>query len=252
MQRLEGKVAVIAGSGRGIGAAIARAFAAEGAAVQCLDVDAGAAETIAAELAASGARAGAACCDVRDSASVRAGVEAAVAEFGRLDIAVANAATVTPRAAVDALSLDDWRDALDVNLTGAFLLCKHAVPHLRANGSGSVILTASQMGRVAYDGQAAYCATKGALIQLAKVMALDHAKEGIRVNTLSPGGTATGRLAARFGSMERAEAEWGPTHPVGRLGRPEEIAAAAVFLASDESSFMTGADLLIDGGYSAR
>ena len=107
--------------------------------------------------------------------------------FGRLDIVVANAATVTPRAAVDVLSLDHWRDALDVNLTGAFLLCKHAVPHLRAQGSGSVILTASQMGRVAYDGQAAYCATKGALIQLAKVMALDHAQEGIRVNTLSPG-----------------------------------------------------------------
>ena len=252
MQRLEGKVAIITGAGGGIGAAIARAFTAEGAAVQCLDVDTGAAEALAAELGGSGGHASAAHCDVRDSASVRAGVEAAVAVFGRLDIVVANAATVTPRAAVDALSLDHWRDALDVNLTGAFLLCKHAVPHLRAQGSGSVILTASQMGRVAYDGQAAYCATKGALIQLAKVMALDHAKEGIRVNALSPGGIATGRLAQRFGSMERAEAEWGPTHPVGRLGRPEEIAAAAVFLASDESSFMTGADLLIDGGYSAR
>ena len=252
MRRLEDKVAVIAGAGRGIGAAIARAFAAEGAAVQCLDIDAGAAEAIAAELGASGRRAGAAHCDVRDSASVRAGVEAAVAAFGRIDIVVANAATVTPLATVDALAEEDWRNALDVNLTGAFLLCKHAVPHLRANGSGSVILTASQMGRVAYNGQAAYCATKGALIQLAKVMALDHAGEGIRVNTLSPGGTATTRLEARFGTLERAETEWGPTHPVGRLGRPEEIAAGVVFLASDESSFMTGADLLIDGGYSAR
>ena len=196
MGRLDGKVAVIAGAGRGIGAAIARAFAAEGAAVQCLDVDAGAAEAIVAELGESGGEAGAAYCDVRDTASVRAGVEAAVAGFGRLDIVVANAATVTPRAPVDTLSLDDWRDALDVNLTGAFLLCKHAIPHLRANGSGSVILTASQMGRVAYDGQAAYCATKGALIQLAKVMALDHAKEGIRVNTLSPGGNRHGAARA--------------------------------------------------------
>ena len=252
MGRLEGKVAVISGAGRGIGASIALAFAEEGAVVQCLDIDPAAAAAVAAEIEAAGARAGSARCDVRDSGSTHAGVEAAVEAFGRIDVVVANAATVTPRVTVDALSEEDWRDALDVNLTGVFLLCKHALPHLRARGSGSVILTASQMGRVAYRGQAAYCATKGALIQLAKVMALDHASEGIRVNTLSPGGTATARLERRFGTLERAESEWGPTHPVGRLGRPEEIAAGAVFLASDESSFMTGADLLLDGGYSAR
>jgi len=181
-----------------------------------------------------------------------AGVAAAVTAFGRLDVVVANAATETPRVTVDALSLEDWRDALDVNLTGAFLLCKHALPRLRAQKAGSIILLASQMGRVADRGQAAYCATKGALVQLAKVMAIDHAGEGIRVNALSPGGTATGRLARRFGTLERAEAEWGQVHPVGRLARPEEIARAAVFLACDESSFMTGTDLLIDGGYSAR
>ena len=236
----------------GIRAAIARAFAAEGAAVQCLDIDEDAAAAIASELDDAGGRASAAHCDVRDSASVRAGVEATIDAFGRLDVVVANAATVTPLASVDALAEADWRDVLDVDLTGVFLLCKHAIPHLRAQGSGSVILTASQMGRVAYNGQAAYCATKGALIQLAKVMALDHAEEGILVNALSPGGTATARVERRFGTIEQAEIDWGPTHPVGRLGRPEGIAAGAVFLASDESSFMTGADLLIDGGYSAR
>ena len=252
MRRLEDRVAVISGAGRGIGAAIARAYSAEGAAVQCLDIDEAGAASVACEINAAGGRAQSAQCDVRESTSVCAGVEAAVEAFGRLDIVVANAAAVTSRTTVDALAEEDWREALDVNLTGAFLLCKHAIPHLRSQGSGSVILIASQLGRVAWDGQSAYCATKGALIQLAKVMALDHAPEGIRVNTLSPGGTATARIAKRFGSMQRAEAVWGPTHPIGRLGRPEEIAAGAVYLASDESSFMTGADLLIDGGYTAR
>lgn len=252
MGRLDEKVAVITGAGHGIGAAIARAFAAEGAAVQCLDIDAAAAGDIVAGLIGTGARARAMACDVRRSEEVRRGVEAAVGEFGRIDIVVADAATETPRVPVDALSETDWRDALDVNLTGAFLLCKHSLPHLRSQQSGSIILVASQMGRVAYHGQAAYCATKGALIQLAKSMALDHAREGIRANTLSPGGTATVRLERRFGTLERAEIEWGPTHPIGRLGRPEEIAAGAVFLASDESSFVTGTDLLIDGGYSAQ
>jgi NAD(P)-dependent dehydrogenase (short-subunit alcohol dehydrogenase family) len=107
------------------------------------------------------------------------------------------------------------------------------------------------MARVANAGQTAYCTTKGALVQLAKGMALDHVGDGIRVNTLSPGGVATNRMVRRFGSIDEAERVWGPKHPMGRLGRPEEIAAAAVFLASDEASFMTGADLLVDGGYTA-
>ena len=247
MRRLESRVAVITGAGSGIGAAIARAFAAEGAAVQCLDIDVAAARAVAAELDDAGGRAQARECDVRSSASVRDGVTAAIDAFGRLDVVVANAATDTPRVTVDALSVEDWREALDVNLTGAFLLCKHALPHLRSQQSGSIILLASQMGRVADRGQAAYCGTKGALVQLAKVMAIDHADEGIRVNAL-----ATERLARRFGTLERAEVAWGQAHPVGRLARPDEIARGAVFLASDESSFMTGADLLIDGGYSAR
>src|SRR5262249_30292520 len=118
-------------------------------------------------------------------------------------------------------------------------------------GGGSIIHIASQLGSVAAPRRAAYCASKGALIQLAKAMAVDHAAEKIRVNTLSPGAVETERLVKRFGDMEGARRHSGPTHLVGRLGQPDEIAAAAVFLASDAASFMTGADMLVDGGYNA-
>jgi NAD(P)-dependent dehydrogenase (short-subunit alcohol dehydrogenase family) len=120
-----------------------------------------------------------------------------------------------------------------------------------ACGGGSIILMASQMARVAYMGGAAYCTTKGGLLQLAKGIALDYAQQGIRANALSPGGIATRRQLVRFADMETAQREWGARHPLGRLGEPEEVARAALFLAGDDSSFMTGADLLVDGGYAA-
>lgn len=120
-----------------------------------------------------------------------------------------------------------------------------------AGGGGSIILIASQLGRVGSAGRAAYCATKGALIQLAKVMAVDHAEQNIRVNTLSPGAVETERLTRRYGSFEAARAALGPKHVQRRLGQPSEIAAAALFLASGEASFVTGSDLLVDGGYTA-
>lgn len=190
-------------------------------------------------------------CDVSDAASARAAVEAAVAAFGRLNVVVSNAAVLSPLTSIEDMEEADWRRALDVNLSGAFHVCKPAIPRLREAGGGAIILIASQMARVVNPGQAAYCTTKGALVQLAKGMAVDHAKDGIRVNTLSPGGIATDRLSRRFGGLEEAERVWGPKHPLGRLGRPEEIARAAVFLASDSASFMTGTDLLVDGGYTA-
>ena len=118
-------------------------------------------------------------------------------------------------------------------------------------GGGSVILIASQLGRVASPGRAAYCATKGGLIQLAKVLAADHAAQGIRANTISPGAIETRRMLRRWKDMEEARAMMGPKHLLGRLGRPDEIASAALYLASDASAFMTGSDLLIDGGYTA-
>lgn len=249
--KLAGRAALVTGAGNGIGRAIAEAFAAEDASVLCADIAGGDAERVAAAIRAGGGRATAQECDVSRSASARAAVEAAVTAFGGLHVVVSNAAVFSPIATVEEMAEADWERALAVNLTGAFLVSKHAIPRLRAAGGGTIILVASQMARVANAGQTAYCATKGALVQLAKGMALDHVKDGIRVNTLSPGGVATARMAARFGSVEEAERVWGPRHPMGRLARAEEIARGAVFLASDDASFMTGADLLLDGGYTA-
>ena len=147
--------------------------------------------------------------------------------------------------------LADWDRVLAVNLTGSFLLSRAALPYMIEGGGGSIIFIASQLGRVGSAGRAAYCATKGALIQLAKVMAIDHAGQNIRVNTLSPGGVETERTLQRYGSYEAGRQTLGPKHLLGRLGKPHEIAAAALFLASDASSFVTGSDLLVDGGYTA-
>ncbi|HKI99468.1 MAG TPA: SDR family oxidoreductase [bacterium] len=251
MGKLSDRPALVTGAGSGIGRAIAHAFAAEGAPVLCADIVADAARRVAGEIAQAGWRAEPCEADVSRGDSVRDMVAQAVAAFGSLRIVVCNAAVFSPIATVETLDEADWERALAVNLTGAFLTCKHALPHLRAAGGGSVILLASQMARVANAGQAVYCTTKGALVQLAKGMALDHVQDGIRVNTLSPGGVATPRMVQRFGDMETAQRLWGPKHPMGRLGEPEEIARGAVFLAGDDSSFMTGADLLIDGGYTA-
>ncbi|MBT4046701.1 MAG: SDR family oxidoreductase [Rhodospirillaceae bacterium] len=249
---LSGKVALITGAARGIGLASAQAFASEGAAVGLLDLDTATVEAEAAAIVAGGGRALACHCDVRDAASVQDAVKKVADTFGHINIGMCNAATLTQPASIAELSLEAWNEALSVNLTGVFLTSKYLIPQMLLAGGGSIIITASQMARVATPLRGAYCATKGALLQLAKVIALEHAQQNIRANTLSPGGVATDRMVQQWGDLETAEREWGPAHPMGRLGQPAEIARAAVYLASDESQFMTGSDLLIDGGYAAR
>ncbi len=245
--RLDGKSAIVIGAANGIGRAIALEFARAGARVACADVDdAGAARTARDAGTAIHVHA-----DASDAASMRALVAAAVERFGGLDVLVFGAAVHDPPATVAELDEATWDRVLRVNLTGAFLASKAAIPAMVARGGGSIVLIASQLGRVASPARPAYCATKGALVQLAKVMAADHASQGIRVNTLSPGAIETDRVARRYGSMPAARDALAGKHLLGRLGQPDEIARAALFLASEASSFMTGADLLVDGGYTA-
>jgi NAD(P)-dependent dehydrogenase (short-subunit alcohol dehydrogenase family) len=249
--KLTGKTALVSGAAGGIGRAIATAFGAAGAAVACCDIDLAGAEESARLVTAAGGRALARRCDVAVEIDTRAVAAATQEAFGRLDILVSGAAPHDAGGTVVETSLADWERVVAVNLTGSFLLCRAVLPLMIASGGGSIILIASQLGRVASAGRAAYCATKGALIQLAKVMAVDHAAQNIRVNTLSPGAVETERIVRRYGSFDAARAAIGPKHVLGRLGQPPEIAAAAVFLASDDSSFVTGSDLLVDGGYTA-
>jgi NAD(P)-dependent dehydrogenase (short-subunit alcohol dehydrogenase family) len=248
---LEGKPAIVVGAALGIGRAIALTFASAGAKVACLDIDAAAAGETAARIKSAGGGAMAQACDVTSEASIADAVKAAIAAHGAPAVLVNGAAMREPTGTIVELAPADWNRAIAINLTGAYLMSRAVIPHMASAGGGSIIHIASQMGRVGAAGRGVYCASKGALIQLAKVMAVDHASDNIRVNTLSPGAVETERVAFRYGSMADARAQAGPKHPIGRLGQPEEIGRAALYLASDASSFVTGSDLLIDGGYTA-
>ena len=237
---LRGKSAIVAGVG-GIGTAIARAFKDAGAQVACVDIDVSKVDA---------KRFLPIRCDVSSESDTRAAVEQAVKAFGTMHVLVNGAAMTDPSATVTELDLVAWNRVFAVNVGGAFLMSRWTIPHMVKAGGGSIIHIASQLGSVGTAGRVAYCSTKGALIAMARAMAADHAAQNIRVNTLSPGGTETDRML-RFGSMEKAREILGSKHLMKRLGLPDEIAAAALFLASDASSFMTGSDLLVDGGYNA-
>jgi len=243
---LSGKTSIVTRAGGGIGRAICLRFASAGAKIACVDYDLAAAEKT---TATCGAQALAVRCDVSSEAETRDAAAATVSSFGAVHVLVNAAATDDRNGTILDISADEWSRVLAVNLTGAFLMSRAVLPTMIAAGGGSIIHIASQLGRVAAPARAAYCTSKGALIQLAKAMAVDHAAQNIRVNALSPGAIETRRLVLRYGDMATARRLAGPKHLLNRLGQPEEIAEAALFLASDAASFMTGADMLVDGGY---
>ncbi len=249
--RLDGRSAVVISAANGIGRACAIAFAAAGARVIAADLDEANAEATAELIRAEGGVAVARRVDARSPEDLEALVARAREAHGGLDVLLYGAAMHDVSGTVLDITPEHWDEVLRVNLTGAFLACRAALPAMIEGGGGSIVLIASQLGSVAAPARAGYCASKGGLIQFAKVVAADHAAQSVRVNTLSPGAVETDRLTRRFGDMGAARAALGAKHLLGRLGLPVEIAHAALFLASDASSFMTGADLVVDGGYTA-
>src|ERR1044071_8653901 len=246
--RLQDRVALITGGGGEIGSAIARRFAAEGALVAVADIEPAKADSVA---KAIGTGAQALVVDVADEASAQAAVARTVAAFGRLNTLVNVAAAITPDGTCETLPLAQWNHAIGVNLTGAFLMCKYAVPELRRAGGGSIINIASQLGHLGVALRSPYCTSKAALLHFTRILAMDHAVDNIRANTISPGFILTERSSARSGGKEKAKLRMVPTHLTNRPGEPDEIAAGAAYLASDDASFVTATDLLIDGGYVA-
>ena len=248
MARLAGRTILISGAASGIGVAIEERVVAEGASVVLAERDAVVARDLAARFGDGALGIG---CDVTDADAVKAAVAAAMARFGRLDGVVQNAAAPSLDDTVVDLDPRQWHLELDVSLTGAFLLSKYAVPALAASG-GSIVFIASQYGSVGTTTSPAYCAAKGGMINLARALAVDHAAQGIRVNSLSPGPVGTSRLLQRWPDLAAANAALGPATLFGRIARPAEIAAAAAFLLSDDASYITGTDLRVDGGFTAR
>lgn len=247
MGRLDGKVALISGAARGQGEAEARLFAREGASVVAGDIRTELGEQVVAEIVAAGGEAVFTPLDVSSEADWTRAVELAESTYGRLDILVNNAAIIGLAGIMDT-TLEEWERVLAVNQTGTFLGMRAAIPAMRRSGGGSIVNISSVLATMGSGNSASYTATKGAVTALTRTVAVELAAEGIRVNAVHPGGVETPMAQECLGDDVEARRALVATHPIGRLGEPEEIATGVLFLASDESSFVTGAALVIDGG----
>jgi NAD(P)-dependent dehydrogenase (short-subunit alcohol dehydrogenase family) len=251
---LEGKVSLVTGAGSGIGRAICMVFARSGSRVLAADLNADTAAETAEMVRAAGGEAASHGVNVAESTHVRACVEECVGRFGRVDVLCNNAGIGSTQTVVDTPE-EVWDDVFAVNAKGTFLCCKHAIPHMLRGGGGVIVNTASVAGLIGIRNRAAYCASKAAVISLTRSIAVDYVTAGIRCNCICPATVDSpwvDRLLATAPDPAAERSALEARQPMGRLGTPDEIAKAALYLASDDAAFITGSSLVIDGGWTAQ
>ena len=248
--RLENKKAIVTGGAGGIGRATSLALAAEGAAVAVVDLNAEAAEAVAQEIRAAGGTAIAIAADVASESDIERVVATSLQELGGVNVVFNNAGIIRRTTAVET-TVEEWDRVFGVNVRSIFLMCKHIVPIMEAAGGGSIINTGSGWGLKGGGQALSYCASKGAVVNMTRALAIDHGPQGIRVNSVNPGDVNTGMLrdeARQLSQDADAFLAEAADRPLQRMGEPREVAAAVVWLASDDSSYVTGSALVVDGG----
>ncbi|MCL4395757.1 MAG: SDR family oxidoreductase [Chloroflexi bacterium] len=252
--KLTNRVVIITGAGKGIGAGIAKVFAREGAKVVLADWDEAAGMKTTDELCRSGADAIFVKCDVSNEGQVKALIDSAIKKYGKLDVLVNNAGIGVYKTVLDT-TLEEWNRCLSVNLTGQFLCSKYAIPHIKAAGGGAIVNIASVHSYQNVGGTAPYAASKGGVVALTRVMAIDYGSDKIRVNAICPGWIDTPLIRGIFAGdpdPEKAQRDVERRQVLGRLGTPEEVGEAVAFLASEQASYITGASLMVDNGMTAQ